>query len=330
MCGILVKCAALIVMIHALRALGRLAGPRWSGLALGLPSTTAIVLFSCGCERGSGAAIVMAESSVLGMVAAVALPLAYARAVGLGWRLPAALTASIAGYVVIASGLGCLPAIGAVPRLAVALFALLCSAAWVGRIPVPLPDRRRRGAPFSTTQTMALRTGIPVLYVVFLGIAERLAGPSWAGLASTFPSMSLVVLMVTHLEDGPGEASRIAQVLPTGNLSTLAFLAAFRFTCNESGLAGGMIAGYAAALGALWVIEGIARRPEPVPARKRARSRTSRPGVVAWRIVTRAGPRRTLARTRTDAFADLASRYFMRKRPSHRGCFSPLVETMAW
>ncbi len=87
MCGLLAKCAALIVMIHAIRVLGRVAGPRFSGLALGLPSTTAIVLLCCGCECGSGTAIVMAESSLLGLVAAVALPLAYAWAVGAGWGL---------------------------------------------------------------------------------------------------------------------------------------------------------------------------------------------------------------------------------------------------
>ena len=74
MCGLLGKCAALTVMIHGFRVLGRLAGPRWSALALGLPSTTAVVLFICGCERGSAAATVMAESSLLGLVAAVALP----------------------------------------------------------------------------------------------------------------------------------------------------------------------------------------------------------------------------------------------------------------
>ena len=105
---------------------------------------------------------------------------------------------------------------------------------------------------------MAVRTAIPAVYVLVLGIAEHMAGPGWAGLMSTFPSMSLVVLVVTHLEAGPAEASRIAKVLPAGNTSTLAFLAAFRLASPGIGLAGGTIVGYAAALAALLVIEGIA------------------------------------------------------------------------
>src|SRR5580704_6268422 len=137
MCGLLLKCAYLIVMIHGFRVLGRLAGPRLSGLALGLPSTTAIVLIVCGCERGSDSAILMAESSLLGLVAAVALPLAYAQAVRLGWQLPAALAAAVTGYLTVASGFGCLPAVGAIPRFGIALIAILSGSYWARRIPIP-------------------------------------------------------------------------------------------------------------------------------------------------------------------------------------------------
>ena len=48
----------------------------------------------------------MADASLLGLIAAVSLPLAYAQAVRRGWRLPAALAAAVAAYVVVASGLG--------------------------------------------------------------------------------------------------------------------------------------------------------------------------------------------------------------------------------
>ncbi len=68
---------------------------------------------------------------------------------------------------------------------------------------------------------------IPTFYVLVVGVVQTVSGPSTAGLVSTFPSMSLVVLAVTHLEAGAAEASRIARFLPAGNLSTLAFLAAF-------------------------------------------------------------------------------------------------------
>ena len=84
------KCIVLIAVIHGLRAVGRRIGPRASGLILGLPSSTAIVLLLCGRARGCLVAAEMAESSLLGLVAAVSLPLAYAEAVRQRWRLPAA------------------------------------------------------------------------------------------------------------------------------------------------------------------------------------------------------------------------------------------------
>ena len=329
MCGLLARCAALIVMVHGFRVLGRLAGPRWSGLALGLPSTTAIVLIFCGCEQGHGAATKMAESSLLGLVAAVALPLAYAQAVRRGWALPAALATAVAAYAGVASCLGYLPPLGALERLGIASAALLSAAYWARRIPCPTPAQNRDFMPLSTWRTMLLRTAVPTLYVLILAVVEQLAGTSWAGLVSTFPSMSLVVLVVTHLEAGPAQSSRIALVLPAGNTSTAAFLAAFHLMCPEFGLAGGMLAGYGAAFTTLLVVEAIARRPDFFRPAAGA-SRWKWPTSIQWRVVNRLGPRPALLRMRTDARARVASHYFTRRKPSHRACFSPLVETMAW
>src|SRR5947208_3037594 len=125
MTGLLVKCLILIAIIHGLRSLGRRIGPRASGLILGLPSSTAILLVLCGREKGCAGATEMAEASLLGLVAAVALPLAYAQAVRLGWRLASALTSAVTGYLVIASGLGFFHPIGAVECLAVSVGAIL-------------------------------------------------------------------------------------------------------------------------------------------------------------------------------------------------------------
>ena len=236
MCGLIVKCAVLVVLIHIFRALGRLAGPRFSGLALGLPSTTAVVLIFCGCEQGSLAATQMAESGLLGLVAAVSLPLAFIGSVRLGWPLWGAIAASVGGY----RGCGDRPGLPAGDRRAAegqsrgggACSAQPCGYG-AGSASADGDDRPK--VPLSRLRTMFLRTATPVLYLIVLGIAQQLAGPSWAGLVSTFPSLSLVVLIVTYLESGPAEASRIAQVLPSGNTSTLAFLAVFRLVCCRSG-----------------------------------------------------------------------------------------------
>jgi hypothetical protein len=328
MCGVLIKCAALIAMIHGFRALSRAAGPQLSGLALGLPSTTALVLIVCGSEQGSTAATAMSEGSILGLVAAVALPLGYLCAVRHGWRLLGASTLAVSAFVVVASGLGLLPAIGPLSRLGIAALALVVAAQWVKRIPVHLPNQSHRVGPASIMRTIVLRTSIPALYVLILVGVQLVAGPRWAGLVSTFPSMSFVVLLVTHLEVGPLEASRIARVLPAGNASTLAFLAAFRLTCPENGVMSAAIAGYAAAVTALLVIDELARRPRFAPAFA-ARLGRYRP---LRRLAQSSAPSafRQPARLRIDVEPGIrrASRHGIRSRSSLRCGFAPLVEPL--
>jgi hypothetical protein len=331
MCGLILKCALLTVLIQIFRALGRCGGPRYSGLALGLPSTTAVVLIFCGCECGITAATEMAESSLLGLVAAVSLPLVFTGAVALRWPLWGAVGASLGGYVLVAATLGCLPAIEAMPKVIVAAFALAGAASWVGRIEGPQTCEQGDRVPLSRVRTMVLRTATPVVYVVLLGIFERLAGPSWAGLLSTFPSLSLVVLVVTYLEAGPSESSRVAQVLPCGNLSTLAFLAVFRLVCKEAGVGWATVAGYGAALAVLVVIQ---RFPSVIEAARTSASGIN-PSRVLGRIVWRSGaeaspwPRGLHVRL-PGAHIRGGSRGRLAKRAGRHCGFEPLVETLAW
>jgi hypothetical protein len=268
----------------------------------------------------------MAESSLLGLAAAVALPLAYIQTVRLGWRLPCALAAAVAGYIVVASTLGCLPASGVLPQLGIALFAVLSASYWAGRLTIP--ETKRAGASLSEIQTMAVRTAIPATYVLVLGTVERLSSPGWAGLVSTFPSMSLVVLAVTHLEAGPAEASRIAKVLPIGNFSTLAFLAAFHVTSTKIGLAAGTLAGYAAAVAALVVIERDDQFLGFVRLSATQANEIWQAQVVPWSRAFRAQCH--LVVFASGAHPPRAPRYLVHRRPRHCGRFAPRVESLVW
>ncbi len=329
MCGLLVKCAVLIVMIHGFRALGRRAGPRFSALILGLPSTTAAILVLCGCERGDTAATWMAEANLLGLVAAVALPLAYAQAVRFGARLAPALLGAVAGYFAVAVILASLPVLGVASRLWLATAVILAASALGRRIADP-PASRWKSTP-SPSHALVFRCVIPTLYVLVAAAVQTVAGPSRAGLVTTFPSMSLVVLAITHLEVGPSEASQIARFLPLGNLSTLAFLAAFCWVCPVAGLGGGLFAGYVAAVLMLLVIEkGVSRIRLPRgPAMPVPRPISAlRPSGTAWGFATHPA----LTATRLYAHARLAPRHSGRGRLhlAHRGGFSPWVETLGW
>ena len=211
----------------------------------------------------------MADASLLGLIAAVSLPLAYAHTVRRGWSLPAALAAAIAAYVVVAIGLGYLHPGESAIRLGISCGSILVATYLVSRIGIPAesgphasPSRRR---------TALVRTIIPVTYVAIVGVVTSSAAPRWAGLVSTFPSMSTVVLAVTHLEEGAASASRIARALPPANLSTAAFLAAFRFGCPVLGLGWGTLLGYLCALINLAAIELVPRSRRlryPLPLRR--------------------------------------------------------------
>ena len=331
MCGLIAKCAVLIILIHIFRTLGRCAGPRFSGLALGLPSTTAVVLIFCGCEHGSGTATEMAEASLLGLVAAVSLPLAFTGSVRLGWPLWGAVAASVGGYVVVAAMLGCLPDIGPPLKVLAAAAALGGAASWVGQgEPVGSSDRGDR-KPLSRFRTILLRTATPVVYIVLLGVFERAAGPGWAGLLSTFPSLSLLVLVVTYLEAGPGESSRVARVLPSGNWSTLAFLAVFHLVCLEAGVGWATAAGYGAAVAALVVIQRFSSVIELLREGAAQIEASREQGRIVWRSGAEGHPwPRGLHVRLPGAHVAEVTRPRLRRRVSQRCVFAPLVETLAW
>jgi hypothetical protein len=366
MTGLLVKCLVLIALIHGLRQIGRRIGPRASGLILGLPSSTAILLVLCGWEKGSAGASEMAEASLLGLVAAVALPLAYARSVRRGWPLAGAMAAALASYLLVASVLGYLRPTGVLECLAIALGAIVIASCLAGRIRNLDASRPRRIR--SARWPSAVRTSIPAAYVILAAMIGRAASPSWAGLVSTFPSMSLAILAVTHLEEGPSEASAIARTLPLANLSTAAFLAVFRTACPALGLGLGTFWGYVAALLNTAAIELVARRAVAGPSipgdrrRQRGSARAVRPSLDALLSLTTIRSvrwRRAAGHSRVaiacalpdpssppgraavcdakgrgpwhfalGAGSRLSPRSFGRLRPAHRKPFAPLLEML--
>jgi hypothetical protein len=242
------KIALMVMMSHGFRTLGRMSGPRWAGLALGLPCSTAVALVSGGSDRGLDFAVSMSGTSLIGLAGAVALPMAYAQAVVRGWRLHRAVLLGVASYLIVAIGVGRLMPGRGFASLAVALTAVVSASVLAARIRGVEAIDRTRHRPLSTTSTRVLRTIVPIACLLAsLGLGE-LVGPREAGLMSTFPGVTLTILYLTHLESGPSSAIQIARALPAGNFGMVAFLAAFRFGCPSLGLAWGTFLGYLASL----------------------------------------------------------------------------------
>jgi hypothetical protein len=257
MYGLLVQIAILVAMTHGLRALGHVAGPRRCGLMLGLPSSTALMLLYCGHEYGVGEAIAAAESSLLGLVAAASLPLAYARAIQVVPRPLLAPVAAIVAYVAVAAVFRSLPDAGAAARVSLSIAGVLVACSLARRVRIAAGEPRPSAGPW--LRHLALGTMVPGALIVTVRIVRAVGGASWAGLFTTFPAMSLAVLVATHLEAGPAAACRMARAMPPGNLITLMFLASFRLAGHRIGLGWSTACGYAIAVATLLALEGLVR-----------------------------------------------------------------------
>jgi hypothetical protein len=255
MYGLFVQIGILVAMTHALRALGHVAGPRRCGLILGLPSSTGLMLLYCGQEYGVGEAIAAAESSLLGLVAAATLPLAYAWAIHVASRPLLAPASAIAQYVAVVVVFHFMPGAGAAARVGLSVAGILVACNLAHRVRITPREPRPSTGPW--LRHLALGTLVPAALIMTVRIVRALGGTSWAGLFTTFPAMSLAVLVATHLESGPDAACRMAKAMPPGNLITFMFLAAFRLAGHRIGLGWGTVCGYAFALGTLLAIEGL-------------------------------------------------------------------------
>jgi hypothetical protein len=247
------KIALMVVMTHGFRTMGRLASPRWAGLALGLPCTTAVALIGGGSDRGIDYAVAMSSNSLIGLAGAVALPMAYARAVLRGWKLPWAILLGISTYLVVALCAGKMLPRSGVANLSVACLAVVGAIGLASRIRV-VEDQDTDHRPLPRLPIRLLRTFVPMICLLSSLILGELLGAQVAGLMSTFPGMTLTILLLTHVESGAVAALRMARALPVGNLGMVAFLAAFRFGSPSLGLVWGSILSYACALAMLTLV----------------------------------------------------------------------------
>jgi hypothetical protein len=255
MIGHLWKIALVLTMTHVLRELGRRFGPRWGALALGLPCSTAVALIGCGYDLGVDESVAMAGSSLIGLVGAAALPMAFAWAIGRGWGPSRSAATGVAAYLLLAAFAARIDAPAEIATPAVVIVILL-SSGLASRAPVGRGRPGRVGP--STARTLGLRTLVPVACLSASVVLGRALGPSGAGLMSSFPAVTLTVLVLTELEAGTHAAIRMARVLPMGNLGMVAFLIAFRMGCPMMGLGSGAACSYLASmvtLGTLAVLE---------------------------------------------------------------------------
>jgi hypothetical protein len=259
MSGLFLKAATIVVLTHGMRLIGRQAGPRWGGLVLGLPCSTALALVFLGRERGVEFAVRSAESGLLGLVGAVAAAWVFAWALGRGVRLAPSLGLAVVGYFAVAWAMSAehIADGGLAAAVVVSTLGVLAASVAVTRLGLPEGGDSSVAPSTTAVRTAAIRTVVPVAFLLATTGAAGLLGQRWAGLLSTFPAMFLAVLVVTYCEGGAAVATRTAQAFPRGNFCMIAFIAVFRLACPEFGLAPGTTLAYVSALAALLAIQVI-------------------------------------------------------------------------
>ncbi len=278
----LMKLALVVALTHGFRTLSTRVGPRWGGLALGLPCSTAVALVGSGSEQGVDYARAMAETSLLGLVGAVALPLAYARAIGRRWGFPWPPLVAVGAFLAAASLAGVLAPPGSGSGVPFALMAVLSATALAGRIAIPEASRRVQVALGHPARTWAIRTMVPAACLMASLLLGRAFGPGVAGLMSTFPGLTLTVLLLTHLEAGPGAVVRLARTLPPANLGMVAFLGSFHWGIARFGLSGGTGLAYLASIAALAFVAWFADVESRPALRRTGRGRSALPDLHPW------------------------------------------------
>jgi hypothetical protein len=248
--GVMIKVLTIVVMTHGLRALGELLGPRWGGLLMGLPSSTAVTLYFLGRDRGSAFAAEAAEAGLLGLLGAVSAALVYAFAAAERRHPTLSLAVATAAYLLSAATVHYAGRMEMTDAVLLSLAAIV-AASCAGRY-VPTPDGAPcAGAAGSKARSLVLRTVVPAVSLLTVtGLAGSL-GPRAAGVLGTFPAMFLAVAFVTHLEVGPAVVYRTAVAFVPGNLSMVAFLTVLALVGRTYGLAPAFVLGYIASLAAL-------------------------------------------------------------------------------
>jgi len=243
---LLLKLVATPLLILAASLAGRRWGESVSGWFVGLPLTSAPVVFFLALEQGSGFAASAAAGCLAGAAAEAGFSLAYATAARhAGW--PRALAAGTGGFAVAAILLGTaqLP----LPPL-VALVALALAGAL--RL-MPLHGAAVLTLAAAPGWDIPARMIVATVLVFSLTELAPLLGAQLSGLAATYPVFAAVLAAFAHRARGRAAATGVLRGLLVGLFGFVGFFAVLAATIGRLGIA----LSFAAATALAFAIQGM-------------------------------------------------------------------------
>ncbi len=222
-----------VVLTPALIAAATLVGRRWgetmSGWLVGLPLTSAPVVFFLALDQGTTFATTASLAVLLGTISQAAFAVAYARvAVRTGWLIAATAGAAVFALATIAFQQVRLPALSA--------FGAVVASLVIGILFTP------RGEGPAATGDVAPRWDLPVrmvlatgLVLLLTGIAPRI-GAHLSGLLSPFPVYAGVLAIFAHRQGGAAAANKVLRGLLLGLFAFAAFFLVLALGLNRLGI----------------------------------------------------------------------------------------------
>jgi hypothetical protein len=225
-------------LVGAASLAGRRFGPRVAGLAAALPIVAGPVLLFYAVEQGAAFAATAARSTLIGLVPLTAFCLVHANLARASVRLPRRAAAPLSLAAGWAAFLALAAALHSVRLPAWACTATGAAALLVGWRLVPaVPADGQSPLRHHPALELLLRMAAAALLVTALtGLAAAL-GPTWSGLLAPFPVASSVVVMGSHLADGPDRLPETLRGFLLGLLGFVAFLGVLVYGLEPLGVA---------------------------------------------------------------------------------------------
>ncbi len=245
--SLLLKVVVTPVLIAAATLAGRRWGDRVSGWVVGLPLTSAPVVFFLAVDQGSRFATTAAEAVLLGTISQAAFAVAYARAaVPTGWAVATAAGCSAFALATVGFQHVSLPAL---PAFALVTVSLILATLLMPRSG-PADDRTPPSG-WDLPLRIVVATG---LVLVLTGIAPAI-GAHLTGLLSPFPLYAGVLAIFAHRQSGDA-ANNVLRGLLLGLFSFAAFFLLLAIGLSRIGIGLAFLVSTGTAL----VIQGLTLR----------------------------------------------------------------------
>ncbi|MGH7716693.1 MAG: hypothetical protein ACREML_11935 [Vulcanimicrobiaceae bacterium] len=229
---------------------GRRFGPIVSGWLVGLPLTSAPVIFFVALEHGNHFAAQVAIGVLLGTIAQSVCILGYAyvaaRDSRYDWLRP--LLVGVVAFAFAALGLRFV-SLALVPAFVLALIVVSLTLFVMPRVHAV---QVRAGDP--SIWDLPARMIVATVLVIALTALSGAMGPRWTGLVSPFPIYGTILAVFAHRESGGTAAAEVMRGLEAGMYAFSVFFVILGFLIERAGVA----AAFASATAATLVVQLVA------------------------------------------------------------------------